>query len=351
MQSGGGAAGAGNPESASPGLADPKDRIDVSEAINDVGLLLKQDRTGEAVAAAERLRKEWPSETSVLNIYGEALLASGRFPELLRYLDGVLGTDLRRPAWALALKAKSLEAAGRTDEAIAAHREAAAAGGDGGANRLQAAVLLRRADRLAESTAEARGAGTAGPLAAEALRLIADNERDQGRPDQALVALQAAERAAPDDPTLLADLGRELMQAGRIPEARRISERLSAVAANLPDGPMLSGACDVAEGRPRDSLPKFERALAADPANADALYWMATAFLDAGDAARAEAPARRLVETKPESWLSHRTLGRVLLAQGRRAEAAVALRRALQLKPGDPVSAELLRNASAAPAR
>ena len=334
----------------SPPLADPKDRIAVSERINDIAVLLNSGHGEEAVAASAKLLESWPGERSVRAIHGEALLAAGQSARLLTWLDTLTVPGRPRESWAATLRARAFEADGSLDDAIAAHREAAATGPAAGSSRLQAAVLLRKADRLAESTREAREvASRTDPLAAEAWRLIADNERDEGRPAESLAALEKAEAAAPDDPAVLAELGRALMQAGRLPDARRVADRLTASAPDMPDGPLLSGACDVAEGNPRAAVPKLQRVLDAEPGNADALYWMATARLDAGETAEAEAPARRLAQERPESWLSQRTLGRLLLAQGRRPEAAAALHRALTLRPGDPVAVDLLRQADGAP--
>src|SRR5262249_50303492 len=151
-------------------------------------LLLSSGRAAEAVAASERLLKDWPAEQSVESIHGEALLAAGQTSRLLAWIAAMTAATaapggrsaarsgagpVRNPAgsipsdeagtggtqppprWALQLKAKALEAEGKTDEAIRARLEAAEAGGDGGANRLGAAVLLRRAGRLEESTGEA----------------------------------------------------------------------------------------------------------------------------------------------------------------------------------------------------
>lgn len=87
------------------------------------------------------------------------------------------------------------------------------------------------------------------------------------------------------------------------------------------------------DGRVRDALAAYERILAADPRQPEALHLSATALLQLDDPGRAIATLRRLVEHHPEhaeGWLN---LGSLLREQGRPVEAEAILRRAVAMRP------------------
>lgn len=68
--------------------------------------------------------------------------------------------------------------------------------------------------------------------------------------------------------------------------------------------------------RHRSALPLYERALAADPRNLQALYLSGLCLLEAGDLARGEERMRRLLALAPDHALGNYALGRALALRG-----------------------------------
>lgn len=78
----------------------------------------------------------------------------------------------------------------------------------------------------------------------------------------------------------------------------------------------------------------YEKVLAADPDNADALYLLATVRLAHKDFDDAVALLRRLTESRPQFADAWSNLGSALTGQGKHEEAMDAFHRALEIDPG-----------------
>lgn len=82
----------------------------------------------------------------------------------------------------------------------------------------------------------------------------------------------------------------------------------------------------------------FQRAVAGDPAFAEAWANLGYANARQDRDAEAEAAYRQALEHDPRLTLAHRNLGTLLLRAGRRAEAEACLRRAVMQAPADPTA-------------
>ena len=91
----------------------------------------------------------------------------------------------------------------------------------------------------------------------------------------------------------------------------------------------LAGAL-LAQGKAAESLPFFERSLAANPRDGRALTMFGMALAASGRRVEAIDAYRRALEIPPVSALTYRQLGLALLAEGEAAEAAQRLREALE---------------------
>jgi DNA-binding SARP family transcriptional activator/TolB-like protein len=97
------------------------------------------------------------------------------------------------------------------------------------------------------------------------------------------------------------------------------------------------------QGRHDEALDEAARALALDPSDADAVATLAEIRTISGAPLEALTELQRIQGTDLErSQLYPRALGRALFATGSFAEAAVALERAVALRPGDKAALELL---------
>lgn len=86
-------------------------------------------------------------------------------------------------------------------------------------------------------------------------------------------------------------------------------------------------------GKAEEAAKSFERALALDPGNADALRGLSGAYQDLGRYVEAEASYRRAIERRPGYWGGHNRLGVLLLRRGRYPEAEAEFLEALELSP------------------
>jgi tetratricopeptide (TPR) repeat protein len=172
--------------------------------------------------------------------------------------------------------------------------------------------------------------------------------------------------AKPDDPKLLSALGALLARAGQLPEAKRRFEasialhddadvrvefslvlaglgetlageaQLDAALALVPEHPralLVRGNNAREAGRYADAIASYERAIAADPALAEAHNNLGVTYEKLDQPARAADSFARAAEHAPGRALFHENHGRALEASARPTEALAAYRRALERSP------------------
>ncbi|MDX2165526.1 MAG: tetratricopeptide repeat protein [Deltaproteobacteria bacterium] len=198
---------------------------------------------------------------------------------------------------------------GRTDEAIAALREAVRLGPKQGVPRVQLAGLLIRAGALDEAEQVVRPATdlTEESVVAAAYQQLANIEQARGNRDAAAEALLLASRAKPDWASLHQQRARLLAKDGTwfvaANEYNRAIElkpsllekiRREAVEANLRAATVVAG-----QGRPRGALHLAELALTYDPGNVTARWQLAAAAAALGEWARAEQALLALQAARP----------------------------------------------------
>lgn len=88
------------------------------------------------------------------------------------------------------------------------------------------------------------------------------------------------------------------------------------------------------QGNPAAAEAFYEKALAIDPKNVDALDALGRLYAERGEPQRAAATFRRVAELAPQRAYLHNNVGYALYLQGLYAEAVDALRRAVRLLPG-----------------
>jgi tetratricopeptide (TPR) repeat protein len=122
----------------------------------------------------------------------------------------------------------------------------------------------------------------------------------------------------------------------RVALAKKACERALKLNDLLAPVHVTLGVIRTGTGEAERALADFDRALALDPANADALREKATALQTLGRTSEAEALFRRAVELQPQYWgnLSH--LGAFYYRHARYAEAEAAFRKVIDLVPDNP---------------
>jgi tetratricopeptide (TPR) repeat protein len=161
--------------------------------------------------------------------------------------------------------------------------------------------------------------------------------------EQAVGLFQQALQQDPAYALAYAGLGEaqwRLYQLGHEPQRVELARKASERALQLNDlfapvhvtlGMIRKGAGDA-----QAALGDFDRALALDPANVDALREKAAALQALGRGADAEALFRRAVELQPRYWGNYSHLGSYYYRRARYAEAEQAFRKVIELIPESP---------------
>ena len=208
-------------------LEDPKDMVGFFEALNDAGLLARKGDLEGALASYRSLLERAPGDPAIQRRCAETLLEMKRFDALERFLAPLREREALQGGgltyfWLDGILAKVSELKGDNEKAIALYRSALTKDPDYASNAIRIALLLRRSGRIEESLREAERILQRRPSYLAAYEIAADDQRGLGRPDAAAELWRKASLIAPDNPGVLAPLGRLLLETKRIEEARKV---------------------------------------------------------------------------------------------------------------------------------
>jgi len=214
---------------------------------------------------------------------------------------------------------------------------------------LLAGEVAMRKGASAQAETHFQRAVSKAPESLAARKLLAQLMLKNGDDRRALQALQPAiEEGKADGPAyaLAAQAHLKQGQAGKAQEYFRKAAQLN------PDNPTVRTAAALAQAKtkPSQALEELER-IAAQDSGSTADLAVVSARLQAQDWKGAIEALRRLERKQPDKPLAANLEGRILLAQGRQAEAVAAFERALRLDPGHVTSAVELAQIEAAAGR
>lgn len=200
------------------------------------------------------------------------------------------------------------------------------------ANRALARALLAddkaaRAEEVLEKAIEA--APRALDLRAE-LASVRTVRRDL---DGAIAALEGILEIAPTNAGALEAMYRVRMFEQDWGAAHAVAARIKTTLPESPLGFHLDGLTYQAEGKPADSLPQFESALALAPDAIQPLTQAIRSHLALGKRAQAEKRLSEALEQNPENFVALNLLGELKLADKQYAAAASTFTKAIALKP------------------
>jgi choline-sulfatase len=159
--------------------------------------------------------------------------------------------------------------------------------------------------------------------------------RELGRLDESEKELRlAVEQTDADDMHTRASLVATLVLRGKTEEAGRLVDDLTAREPRSLDVLHARGRWLVALGRLEEATSVLTEA--ANGPDADPLVELAVAWLDKGDAARAQAAAEAALERVPGQPWAQGVLGHALVLQGRREDGLAVLKRAVAARPKRP---------------
>ncbi|MDX2114818.1 MAG: tetratricopeptide repeat protein [Planctomycetota bacterium] len=162
----------------------------------------------------------------------------------------------------------------------------------------------------------------------------------RGDEDRAVELFEEASLLAPDDASILEDLARAQMRAGRYAEAevgfRRLSERKEFDERR--DLELARAQCLVQLDRPVEARELLQAIVSEPEGAADPAVWreLADVAITLKDSFRLKEAAQRMMSVAPRRPEGYAYMGLWQREQGKLAEAAKMLERAVELAPDDP---------------
>ena len=161
-----------------------------------------------------------------------------------------------------------------------------------------------------------------------------------GSIDKAIALLEDLAENAPSSALVQAALARayihkfdQTRSVDFVSRAERSIERAERLDPDLPEVYMTAGVLQTRKGNPQEAVPAFERALAREPSNFEALSGLADALEASDRMADAERAYRRAIELWPSYWAGYSNLAAFQAGRGRYREAADNFRRVTSLVP------------------
>jgi len=168
---------------------------------------------------------------------------------------------------------------------------------------------------------------------------------EAGRLDDALPALLKAGKLNSDEPQIAMSVANCLALQGRLPEAEA---RLRNLTRRHPDfvlGWLNLGHAARDQGRADDAARHYRRAIAIDPALTDAHNELGRLLHQQRAFEEAEQAFRSAVTLRADVALYHLNLASLLIDRGKFAEAEASARRAIALEPGSAIGHALVAGA------
>ena len=262
---------------------------------------------------------------------------------------------------------KVLAWAGKSEEAEAPLRRAAAVLDDDPDVRRDLGIVLGRVGKREEAVAELRRSVELDPESADGWFNLGTNLGHLDRLPEAIAALENATRLRGDEPRAFFNLGTLYRRQGDMDKASAALARAAELRPGAAEIPRNQGLVYRAQGRDDLAVAAFEEALkidpddavartelgivygrqgrledatrellaavAADPANAEAHYNLGVVYSQRRMPAEAAAAYEQAVEIEPGRARAHNNLGILYAGQGRLDGARQALTRAIEIDP------------------
>jgi tetratricopeptide (TPR) repeat protein len=167
----------------------------------------------------------------------------------------------------------------------------------------------------------------------------------QSRYDQALEALRGALKAAPDNPSLAAELAGLLAATGDLPGAHQAYQQAADLAPYDPDYPrrLIRFSLEYHYQIEQLALPLARKLVIEGKENPIDLDLMAQVLISQGDLVSAERFLRRAIQADSTYPSARMSLGLLYLLQGNQAAAERELELAISLDPDGPVARQARR--------
>jgi tetratricopeptide (TPR) repeat protein len=279
------------------------------------------DDAGAALARAVSLHKAGDLESAV-----------AAYRESLR---------LRPTAEAGSNLGAALAALGRYREAIEAYRGALALAPEDGRIRYNLALAYYKSGDLPRTVEELQAVRSRVPNDPRATLLLADCRLQLGDPAAVEELLRPLAATEPDNRAVTYLLGMALVRGGKVAEGQGLIDRLLRDG-DSPEAQYLVGSAAFVAGDYPRAVERFAAALAANPKLPSLRSYYGRALLFTGDPDGAERALREALAEDPNDYEAAYFLGSILETRGRRAEARPFVETARRLRPQSTEAEKLL---------
>jgi putative PEP-CTERM system TPR-repeat lipoprotein len=311
-------------------------KADSSQIQADLALVaahLRRREFDKALAAIGAIEKKQPNTALPQELEGTVYAAKRDYPNARKHLGKALELEPARLSAARSLAIIDLQE-GKVGDARARYEKIIALEPKNERPLLALAELLAVSGappaevRTVIERAIAVNPAAPGPHLAlvQQLRRIGDNKG-------ALEAARAAVTALPSEGALLETLGALEVQQGEVAQARETFNKLARLQPSNPVPILRLSETYVADRDFTTALDLQRKALALQPDNTTTLVTLATTQLIAGKPDEAIAEARRLQKERPRAAVGYLLESELLAAQKKPAEAAAAMKEALERSP------------------
>ena len=263
------------------GLADPKDKLHLFEAVGYAANLISKEEYAEAAEVLEIVLKEDPAVSQAKLLAGVTYRKLGRRDDAKRILDAYLKED-----------------AGNVRALIAM------------------AELLAEEGRQAEMLAICRRALAEDPQNTRAYELMADVHMAASDHAQALPLLRKAVEIQPKLSRSRLNLAASLIATNQLAEAERHLQGITRDHPKFPLAHFHLALLRERQGRPDEARKAYETELAHLPNSIVTRFNLGELMLRMGNARGAEEQMRTMIRQDPEGARAYLLLGQALLDQG-----------------------------------
>lgn len=316
-----------------PGLPDPKDRLEEREQIRTAQGLISRGQHAAAAALLEKVLEQSPNASWVHHALATCYVAMHRMQDARRELEKTI--ELSPTNWvALSGLGNIRVALGQYEEAVKVLRAAEALNGDDAQIQSKLGVALKKLGDPAGALEHfQRALATLFPQDARVYEQVATALRDRGLATEAVALYDDAVRRKPDHPQSRYELGVALIRVGQDDEAIKYLDEAFKAEPDLAPKLMQVARQQLDAGAVTETKRYLRVATKFDALRGPANYVLGDLAVKEGDTALAVEHFQAALETQPANGPTVAALSRVYLANHDVADAIGVMQRAVDAAP------------------
>jgi cellulose synthase operon protein C len=305
-----------------------KDPTQIQAGVALTTLYMKSRQTAKAVAVAQTLTKQQPSNAGLQNLLGNALLENAEAGNAKQAFE--LASKLDPSFMSPQVNLARMDSDARSFDAAGARLTTVLKTDDKNVEALlEQGTLQERRGRMAEAQRSfEKAADHSGPTDLQPALTLVDFLLRTAQPEAAREATRRLTSKAPEAVPVLLALARTSMASGDAATARTTLTRATSLANYDAPVQLQIAMMQMAAGSLPGATHSLEKALSERPNFLPAEALMGEVELRQGDAAKAEARGRQIVLKYPKSGAGHALLGDIALSRQQTAAAVASYRQA-----------------------